>query len=102
MPPKKSARTQLHVTDNHGRDDTLQAVASTAEHTTPSVVPEVEIDDDDDRNNDLGNHLDDDLDSDLDNDPGGRRHEDCPIDNDIGDLRCQITDEDRLEVAIQN
>ena len=48
MPPKKFTRTQLHVTDIHESDDTLQAVASTAERTTPTVLPEAEINDDDD------------------------------------------------------
>jgi len=86
MPPKKFTRTQLHVTDIHESDDTLQAAASTAERTTPTVLPEAEIDDDDDLYDDLG----------------GQRSKDSPIDNDSGDLRSQITDEDRLDVATQN
>ena len=38
----------------------------------------------------------------LTNDLGGQRSEDSPFDNDSGDLRSQITDEDRLDVATQN
>jgi hypothetical protein len=86
MPLKKFTRTQLRVTDIHESDDTLQAAASTAERTTPTVLPEAEIDDDDDLYDDLG----------------GQRSKDSPIDNDSGDLRSQITDEDRLDVATQN
>ena len=86
MPPKKVCRTQLRVADIHDSDDTLQTAASIGERATPAVLPEAEIDDDDD--------LDDDL-----RDQGDQ---DSPIDNDIGDLRSQITDEDRLDVATQN
>ena len=86
MPPKKFTRTQLCGTDIHEIDDTLQAAASTAERTTPTDLPEAEIDDDDDLYNDLG----------------GQRSKDSPIDDDTGDLRSQITDEDRLDVATQN
>jgi len=48
MPPKKFSRTQLHVTDIHYSDDTLQTVVSIAERATPAVSPEAAIDDDDD------------------------------------------------------
>jgi len=61
-------------------------VASIAERTTPTVLPEAEIEDDDDLNNDLG----------------GQGDHDSPIENDNGDLRPQITDENRLDVATQN
>jgi len=88
MPPKKSTRTQLRVTDIHESDDTLQAAASTAERATPTVLQEAEIDHDDD--------------DDLYDDLGAQRNEDSPVDNDTGDLRSQITDEDRLDVATQN
>jgi hypothetical protein len=84
--PKNFTRTQLRVTDIHESDDTLQAEASTAEHTTPTVLPEAGIDDDDD----------------LENDLGGQRRKGSLIDNDSCDLRSQITDEDRLDVATQN
>jgi hypothetical protein len=86
MPPKKFTRSQLRVTDIHESNDTLQAAASTAERTTPMVLPEAEID------------LDDDLYDDL----GVQRRKDSLIDNDSGDLRSQITDEDDLDVATQN
>jgi len=86
MPPKKFTRTQFPVTDIHESDDTLQAAASTAERITPTVIPEAEIDDDDDLYDDLG----------------GQRSKDSPINNDSGDLRSQITDEDRLDLATQN
>jgi len=76
----------LHVTDIHESDDTLQAVATAAEHTTPTVLAEPIIDDDDD----INDHL------------GGKRNEDSPIDNDIGDHRFQITDQDCLDVATHN
>jgi len=86
MPPKKFTRTQLRIAVIHDSDDTLQTAASIGERATPAVLPEAEIDDDDD--------LDDDL-----RDQGD---EEGPIDNDIGDLRSQITDEDRLDVATLN
>jgi len=86
MPPKKSTRTQLRVTDIHESDDTLQAAASTAGRTTPTVLPEARIDDDDDLYDDLG----------------GQRNKDSPIDNNTGDLCSRITDEDRLDVVTQN
>jgi len=88
MPPKTFTRTQLRVTDIHESDDILQAAASTAERTTPTVLPEAEIEDDDD--------------DDLYDDLGGQRNKDSPIDNDSGDLRSQITDEDRGDVATPN
>jgi hypothetical protein len=88
IPPKKSTRTQLRVTDTHESDDTLQAAASTAERATPTVLLEHEIDDDDD--DDVYDNL------------GGQRNEDSRIDTDTGDLRSQITDEDRLDLATQN
>jgi hypothetical protein len=44
MPPKKSTRTQLRVTDIHESEDTLQVVALTAERTTPTVLLEADID----------------------------------------------------------
>jgi hypothetical protein len=86
MPPKKFPRTQLHVTDIHESDDTLQAAASTAECTTPTVLLEAEIDNDNDLYNDLQ----------------GQRIKDSPINNDSGDLRSQMTDEDRIDVATQH
>jgi hypothetical protein len=76
----------LRVTDIHESDDTLQAAAWTAERTTPTVSPEAEIDDEDDLYDDLGS----------------QRSKDSPIDNDSGDLRSQIADEDCLDVATQN
>jgi hypothetical protein len=76
----------LRVTDIHEGNDTLQAAASTAERTTPTVLPEAEIDHDDDLYDDLG----------------GQRRKDSPIDNDSGDRCSQIIDEDRLDVATQN
>jgi len=81
----------LHVTDIHEIDDTLQAAASTAERSTPTVLPEAEIADDDDDNND----------NDYNNDLRGQRNKDSPIDNDGGGLHSQITDEDCLDVATQ-
>ena len=71
-------------------DDTLQEAASTAKRTTPMVLPEAKIDNDNDKNNDVYNDL------------GGQRNKDSPIDNNSGDLRSQITDEDHLDVATQN
>jgi len=56
MPPKKFTRTQLRVTHIHESDDTLQAAASTAERTTPTVLLEAEIDNDDDLYDDLRGH----------------------------------------------
>jgi hypothetical protein len=85
MPPKKFTRTQVRVTDIQESDDTLQAAASIAERTTPMVLPEAEMDDDDDLYDDLG----------------GQKSKDSPIDNDSGNLRSQIADEDRLDVATQ-
>jgi hypothetical protein len=79
MPPKMFTRTQLRVTDIHKSDDTLQAAASTAEHTTPTVLLEAEIDDDDD--DVLYNNL------------RGQWNKDSLIDSDSGDLRSQIPDE---------
>jgi len=90
MTPKKFTRTQLCVTDIHESDDTLQAAASTAERTALTVLPEAEFEDDDDLHDDLHDDL------------GGDRSNDCPIDNDSGDLRSKISDEDHLEVATQN
>ena len=86
MPPKKFTRTQLHVTDIHESDDTLQAAASTAERTTPTVLPEAEIHDSDDLYHDLRD----------------QRRNDSPIHNHRGDLRSQNTDQDLLDVATQN
>jgi hypothetical protein len=88
MPPKQSTRTQLHVTDIYKSDDTLQAVTSTAERTTAMVIPAAEIDDDND--------------NDLYTDLSGQRHKHSLIDNDIGNLCSQISDEDCLVVATQN
>jgi len=76
----------LRVSDIHESDDTLQEAASTAERTTPTVLREAEIDNDNDLYEDLG----------------GQRNKDSPIDNDSGDLRAPITDEDRRDVATQN
>jgi hypothetical protein len=59
MAPKKSTRAQLCITDVHGSDDTLQATASTAELTSPMVLPEAKIDSD--------------VDNDLEDDLGGER-----------------------------
>jgi len=86
MPPKQFTRTQLRVAAIHASDDTLQTAASIGERATPAVLPEAEIDDDDDLQDDLGDKGD----------------EDSPIDNDIGDLSSQITNEARLDVATQN
>jgi hypothetical protein len=86
MPPKKFTRTQLRVTNIHESDHTLQAAASTAERTTPTVLPEPEIDDDDDLYDDLR----------------GQRRKDSPMDYNSGDVCSQITDKDRLDVATQN
>jgi hypothetical protein len=76
----------LRVADIHDSDDTLQTAASIGECATAAVLPEAEIDDDDELDDDLGDQGD----------------EASPIDNHIGDLRSQITDEDRLDVATQN
>jgi len=76
----------LRVTDIHEIDDTLQAAASTAKHTTPTLLPEASIDDDDDIYHDLRR----------------QRRKDSLINNNRGDLRSQITDQDRLDVATQN
>lgn len=54
VPPMKSTRTQLHVTDICESDDTLHAAALTAERTTPMLLPEAKIDDDDNIDDDLG------------------------------------------------
>ena len=78
----------MRVTDIHESDDTLQEAASTAERAPPTVLLEAKIDTDND--------------NDIYNDLGCQRNEDCPIDNDTGDLRFQFTDEDRLEMATQN
>jgi len=78
MPPKKSTWTQLCVTDIHQSDDTLEAAASTAECTTPTVLHEDEIDYDNDLHNGLNNH------------PGGWRDEESQINNPSGDLRSQM------------
>jgi len=86
MPPEKFTRTQLRVTDIQESDDTLQAAASTAKRTTPTVLPEAEIDDD----------------HDLYNDFGGQRCKDSQIDNNGGDLCSQSSDNDCLNVATQN
>ena len=86
MPPKKFTRTQLRVADIHDSDDTLQTAASIGERATPAVLPEAEIADD----------------NDLDDDLGDQAEEDSPIDNGIGDLRSQITDADRLDMATEN
>jgi len=88
MPPKQFTRTQLRVTDIHESDDTLQAAASTAKRTTPTVFPAAEIDNDDD--DDLYDVL------------GGQWNRASPINNASGDHCAQVTDEDRLEVATQN
>jgi hypothetical protein len=50
------------------------------------VLPQPEIDDDDDLYDNLR----------------GQRNKDSPIDNNSGDLRSQITDQDHLDVATQN
>jgi len=76
----------LRLTDIHESDDTLQAAASAAERTTPTVLPEAESDDD----------------NDLDDDLRDQRDEDSLINNDIGDLRLQITDEDPLHPVTRN
>jgi hypothetical protein len=83
-----STRTPLRITDIHESDDTLQAAASTAENTTPMVLPEAEIEDNDDDG--LYDYL------------GGQRKQDTPIDNDSGDLHSPITDQDCLDVATRN
>jgi len=87
MPPKKFTTTQLHVTDIHDSDDTLQTAALIANRATAAVLPEAEINDDDD----------DDLYEDL----GDQRNKDNPINNDVGDLHPQVTDDNRLDVATQ-
>jgi len=89
MPPKKLTQTQLCFTDIHENDDTLQPVALMAVLTAGSVLPEAKFDDDDD------------LDDDFDQDIGGQGHKDSLIDNDIGELCSEITDEDRLDLATQ-
>jgi hypothetical protein len=53
MPPKKFATTQMRVTDTPESDDTVQAAASTAEQSTPMVLPEAKIDEDHALNDDL-------------------------------------------------
>jgi len=88
MPPTKFTSTQLHITDIYESDDTLHAAASKAERTTPTVLLEAEIDDD----------HDDDIYDDL----RGQRNKDCPINNDSGNHRSKIPDEDRLDVATPN
>jgi hypothetical protein len=88
MPSKKSTRTQLCITDIGEDDDTLQAAALIAKRTTRRVIPDAGIDDDDDvyHYDDLGEH----------------RNDNCPINNDSGNLHFQIIDEDCLDVATQN
>jgi len=86
MPPKKFTGTQLRVTDIHDNNDTLQTVALIAKCATTAVLPEAEIDDYDDLNKDRED----------------QEHDDSPIDNNIGDLRSQITEEDFLEMATPN
>jgi len=86
MPPKKSTATQSLVTDIHESDETLQAAPFSAELTTPTVLPEAQIHDDDN----------------LDDDVGGQTNNNSPIDKPIGDLRFQITDKNRLDVATQS
>jgi len=88
MPPKKSSRIQLHVTDIHESDDTLQAAASTTDRATPTVSPQAEI-----ANANDNDHYDD---------LRGQRNKDCLIGNDSGGLRSQIPDEDRQHVATQD
>jgi hypothetical protein len=83
MPPKKFTSTELSITDINESDVTLQAAASTAERTAPTVSTEAAIEDDDDLYDDLR----------------CRSRKDHPIDNDSGDLCSNITDEDHLDVA---
>ena len=78
----------MRIADIHESDDTLRAVASTAERAASTVILEAEIDDDDD--------------DDLQDDLGGQRNNDSPLDNDGGDLHSQITNEDRIDLATQN
>jgi hypothetical protein len=87
MPPQNCTTTHLRVTDIDESDDALQAAASTAEPTTPTVLAEAQID-----------HHDD---SDMYDDLRGQRNKDSPIDNDSGDLCFQITDEVRLDRATE-
>lgn len=61
-------------------------MASTAERTAPTVIPEAKIEDDNDYDDSLR----------------GQREKDCLIDNEIGDLRVQHTVKDHLDVATQN
>jgi len=86
MPPKKATRTQLCVTDIQESDHTLQAVASTAERTAPTLFPDAKFEGDDDLNFDLRVRCDN----------------DSRIDNKIGDLHSQITYPDHLSDATEN
>jgi hypothetical protein len=73
MPSKMFTRTPFRVNDIHKRNDTLQAVALTAERTAPTVSLEGKIDDADD------DYFYDDL--------RGQRTQVTLIDNYSGDLR---------------
>jgi len=90
----KFTRTQMLDTEIHHRGDTLQAATSTADRTTPAILPEAKTDHD--------NDLDNDPDNDLDNHHRGQGDEDSPMDNDIVDLSSPITAEDYLDLATQN
>jgi hypothetical protein len=78
----------LRVTDINKSDDILQVAETTSEHTTPTVFPDAEIHSEDDGN--------------LDNMLGGKRMNDLPIHNDIGNLWSQMVDGDCLEEATHN
>jgi len=80
MPLKMFSRTQLCVTEIHDSVDTLQTVVLIAEHATPAVFPQAKIDDRDDHHEYLEDQLD----------------QGSAIDNELGDLGSQITDEDLL------
>jgi len=81
-------RTQLRVTTIHKSDDTLQEAALTAELTAPTCLLQCQMDDDQD------NYSYHDL--------GGQRSNYTPIDNDSGDLRSQLVDNDCQDMVTQN
>lgn len=78
------------MTDIPQSDDNLQTTALTAECTTPIVLLEAEIEDDNHDHNYIYNDF------------GGQRCKDYLINNDTGDIGCQNTDFDCLDLATQN
>jgi hypothetical protein len=90
MAPKRFTRTQLHFTDIHERYNTLLAAASTAEHNTPLVLPDVDI------NN--GDHPD----ADHEYYHYGRGPDNRQIYDNCWYLHSHCTDDDPLDITTQH